>query len=108
MRQCEVYVHGIRAGILTEDDRREYTFAYDKAYLLGMGNPPVSLTMPLRSEPYHSPYLFPFFFNMLSEGENRQIQSQLLHIDAEDDFGILLATAQSDTIGAVTVKPIAI
>ena len=108
MRQCEVYVHGIRAGVLTEDDRREYTFAYDKAYLLGMGNPPVSLTMPLRSEPYHSPYLFPFFFNMLSEGENRQIQSQLLHIDAEDDFGILLATAQTDTIGAVTVKPIAI
>jgi len=43
---------------------------------------------------------------MLSEGENRQIQSQLLHIDAEDDFGILLATAQYDTIGAVTVKPI--
>lgn len=86
----------------------EYTFAYDTAYLLGKGNPPVSLTMPLRSEPYHSPYLFPFFFNMLSEGENRQIQSQLLHIDAEDDFGILLATAQTDTIGAVTVKPIAI
>ena len=108
MRQCEVYVHGIRAGILTEDDRREYTFAYDTAYLLGKGNPPVSLTMPLRSEPYHSPYLFPFFFNMLSEGENRQIQSQLLHIDAEDDFGILLATAQTDTIGAVTVKPIVI
>ena len=27
MRQCEVYVHGIRAGVLTEDDRREYTFA---------------------------------------------------------------------------------
>jgi len=52
--------------------------------------------------------LFSFFFNMLSEGENRQIQSQLLHIDVEDDFGILLATAQTDTIGAVTVKPIAI
>ncbi|MBR4043612.1 MAG: HipA N-terminal domain-containing protein [Bacteroidaceae bacterium] len=108
MRQCEVYVHGIRAGVLTEDDRHEYTFSYDTAYLLGKGNPPVSLTIPLRSEPYHSPYLFSFFFNMLSEGENRQIQSQLLHIDVEDDFGILLATAQTDTIGAVTVKPIAI
>ena len=30
----------------------------------------------------------------------------LLHIDESDDFGILLATAQEDTIGAVTVKPI--
>lgn len=36
---------------------------------------------------------------MLSEGENRQIQSQMHHIDADDDFGILLATAQADTIG---------
>lgn len=48
----------------------------------------------------------PPFFNMLSEGENRKLQSQLLHIDAADDFGILLATARYDTIGAVTVKPI--
>ena len=104
MRQCEVYIHGIRAGVLTEDDNRTYTFIYDAAYLLGKGNPPVSLTLPLRSEPYHSPYLFAFFFNMLSEGENPQI----LRIDADDDFGILLATAQTDTIGAVTIKPIAV
>ena len=45
---------------------------------------------------------------MLSEGENRQVQSQILRIDADDDFGILLATAQTDTIGAVTIKPIAV
>ena len=43
---------------------------------------------------------------MLSEGENRETQARLLHISPEDDFGILLATARYDTIGAVTVKPI--
>ena len=43
---------------------------------------------------------------MLSEGENRRIQSQLLHISPDDDFGILLATAHTDTIGAVTIKPV--
>ncbi|MDE6715186.1 MAG: HipA N-terminal domain-containing protein, partial [Muribaculaceae bacterium] len=53
-----------------------------------------------------SQFLFPSFANILSEGENRQIQSQLLHIDVNDDFGILLETCQYDTIGAVTVKPI--
>ena len=47
-----------------------------------------------------------YFFNMLSEGANRQLQSTLLHIDENDDFGILLATAQHDTIGAVTIKPV--
>ena len=105
MRQCEVYLHDIRAGLLTEEDNGEYVFAYDSPYVADK-MPPVSPTMPLREEPYRSPYLFAVFFNMLSEGENRQTQSQLLHIDSDDDFGILLATAQNDTIGAITVKPI--
>ena len=43
---------------------------------------------------------------MLSEGVNRKLQSTVLRIDEEDHFGLLAATAQYDTIGAVTVKPI--
>ena len=50
-------------------------------------------------------HLFPYFYNMLSEGSNRQVQSMLHHIDENDDFGIMLATAGHDTIGAVTIKP---
>lgn len=108
MRQCEIYLHGIRCGILKESDDREFSFIYDKTYLLGEDAQPVSLTLPLQSEPYTSTHLFPAFANMLSEGENRQVQSQLLRIDPEDDFGILLATCQTDTIGAITVRPIEI
>lgn len=106
MRSCEVYVHGIKAGILTEDDKHEFVFTYDRAYLLSENAQPASLTLPLRAEPYRSAFLFPAFSNILSEGENRQIQSQLLRIDPEDDFGILLNTCQFDTVGAITVKPI--
>lgn len=104
MRKCKVYVHGIEAGILTETDNpREYIFKYTKEYL-EKEVAPVSLTMPLRDEEYRSTILFPYFFNLLSEGENRAIQSSLHHLDKNDDFGILLATAQYDTPGAVTVK----
>ena len=78
-----------------------YVFTYGKDY----HGEPVCLAMPVRKEAYHSNHLFPYFFNMLSEGSNRQVQSMLLHIDENDDFGIMLATAQHDTIGAVTVKP---
>lgn len=106
MRKCEVYIHGVKAGELSEVGSRDYVFAYDQTYLQGKNNPPVSLAMPLREEPYRSDSLFPYFFNMLSEGENREMQSQLLHISPEDDFGIMLATAQNDTIGAVTIKPV--
>ncbi len=106
MRKCIVLVNGIEAGILTENDNpREYIFKYDRMYL-DKKYPEVSLSMPLREEEYRSKTLFPYFFNLLSEGENRAIQSTLHHIDKNDDFGILLATAQHDTVGAVTVKPI--
>ena len=101
MRQCKVYVNGTEAGMLTEEDSGRYRFTY----LAGYAGRAVCLAMPVRSEAYTSDHLFPFFFNMLSEGANRKMQSQLLHIDENDDFGILLATAQTDTIGAVTIKP---
>jgi serine/threonine-protein kinase HipA len=97
-----VYVHDAEAGLLQETDDREYVFTYHDEY---QGDP-VCLAMPLRQKVYRSDHLFPYFFNMLSEGANRQVQSTLLHIDEKDDFGIMLATAQYDTIGAVTVKPI--
>ena len=92
----------MEAGILQETDDRKYVFTYNADYK----GEPVCIAMPVRQEPYQSDYLFPYFFNMLSEGANRQVQSTLLHIDENDDFSIMLATAQHDTIGAVTVKPV--
>jgi serine/threonine-protein kinase HipA len=97
-----VFVHDIEAGILQETDDRQYVFVYHEDYT----GQPVCLAMPVLKNPYQSAFLFPYFFNMLSEGANRELQSTLLHIDENDDFGILLATAQNDTIGAVTIKPI--
>lgn len=106
MRSCKVYVHGIEAGELRElDNPREYRFRYNAGYVKS-DLPPVSLLMPVREAEYSSPVLFPYFFNLLSEGDNRAAQSSYHHIDRDDDFGILLATAQFDTPGAVTVKPI--
>lgn len=106
MRQCKVLVHGKYAGILTEKNEEDYCFVYDEDYILDPDSSPVCRAMPFSKKEYSSDVLFPFFYNLLSEGANRKMQSELLHIDPEDDFGILLATAQYDTIGAVTVKPI--
>jgi len=43
---------------------------------------------------------------MLSEGFNRQLQSRMLRIDENDFFGLLMASAQYDTVGAITIKPV--
>ena len=50
MRQCEVYIHGIKAGMLTETDNRNYIFTYDKAYLLSEKSGAISLTLPMQEE----------------------------------------------------------
>lgn len=105
MRKAAVYRNGIFAGILTEESRNGYLFRYDDAYFNDTKKPAISLTLPKTQQEYHSKILFPFFFNMLSEGANRRLQSTQLKIDEEDNFGLLIATAQYDTIGAVTVKP---
>ena len=64
MRQCKVFVHDVEAGILQETDDRQYIFTYQDGY----AGAPVCIAMPVRTEPYRSAHLFPYFFNMLSEG----------------------------------------
>ena len=107
MRRVEVYRNNALAGILTEDNDRHYTFLYNDNYFADPSKPAISLTLPKTRQEHKSAHLFPFFYNMLSEGVNRKLQSRSLRIDEEDDFGLLAATARYDTIGAVTVKPIA-
>jgi serine/threonine-protein kinase HipA len=106
MRTLEIYRNGILAGLLIEENRKKYIFRYDEQYFIDDHDPAISLTLPKTQKEYISEFLFPFFFNMLSEGVNRKLQSLQLKIDEEDNFGLLAATAQYDTIGAITVNPI--
>ncbi len=108
MRQLAIYRNNILAGILTEENRQNYRFEYDDKYLLSDDNQAISLTLPKSQQVFQSSYLFPFFYNMLSEGVNRKLQSMLLKIDENDNFGLLAKTSQFDTIGAITVKPLPI
>lgn len=104
MRRAAVYFNKQFCGILTEDDG--YTFRYDDTYFNDPDKPAISLTLSKKQQEYRSDPLFPFFFNMLSEGINKKLQCRQLRIDENDYFGLLLATAQYDSIGAVTIKPV--
>ena len=108
MRILEIYRNGDLAGQLIEENRRQYIFRYDDTYFNDSSKKAISLTLPKTQKEYRDTILFPFFFNLLSEGVNRKLQCTQLRIDENDDFGLLMATAQYDTIGAITVKPIAI
>jgi len=104
LRKAQIYRNGNLAGLLIEEDQKGFTFVYDDQYFIENDKPSISLTLPKTNKEFHSQFLFPFFFNMLSEGVNRRLQSRQLKIDENDHFGLLLATAQYDTIGAISVK----
>lgn len=103
-RAGNVFYSGELAGRIERRDDGRYTFAYRPEYLAQPGAHSVSLTLPLRGEPFESPVLFPFFSGLLAEGNLKELQCRLHRIDPDDDFTRLLKTARHDVIGAVTVE----
>lgn len=106
MRQAEILFKGQNAGKLIQHDDGAFTYSYHDSWVNDSSNPAISLSLPKTVQEYRSDHLFPFFFNMLPEGYNKKIVCNLLKIDENDYFGLLLNTAQNDTIGAVTVQRI--
>lgn len=86
MRKAVVYIHDIRAGILSYENNGKYIFSYDNDYALT----PVSLTMPVS----HSTYSFndfpPFFEGLLPEGIMLEGLLKINEIDKKDYYHSLL------------------
>lgn len=104
MRKGRVLCNGITAGYITEDETG-YTFAYDKDYLAKEKPLPVSLTQPLREEPYHNNVMFSFFDGLIPEGWMLNIAERNWKINRRDRMGLLL-TCCRDCIGNVSVEPV--
>lgn len=100
-RVAKVFYNENYVGILSKVDGK-YFFQYSDDYLQ-TDFPPISLSLPKQKEMFQSDLLFPFFFGLLSEGENKELQCRKLKIDENDFFSLLLKTASEDTIGGVRV-----
>lgn len=105
MRKAEVIFNGKIAGYLIKEDDGDYVFTYNKVYLNDPRSEPVSLTLPKRCEPYRSSTLFPFFFGLLAEGEQKDLQLRILGIQEKDLFSRLVYSA-GETIGSVTLREV--
>lgn len=102
MREAKILFKEEEAGILTQYDDGSFTFRYHNAWIAS-NKPSISLNFPKTEKEFHSKFLFPFFYNMLPEGANKQVACKLNRIDEDDYFGLLMITAQNDCIGAVRV-----
>lgn len=105
-RQAGVFVRGLLAGLLQETDEG-YRFIYDSAYLIDLNACAVSLTLPLRPEPYTSHTLFPFFDGLIPEGWLLDMVTRNWKIDPSDRFALLMAACH-DCIGCVGIREVAI
>lgn len=101
-RRGVVRLSGQRVGVI-EETNAGIRFSYDAAWLGRRDALPISLTLPLRVEPYETKGLHPFFENLLPEGWLLEISTAKLKIAKDDAFGLLLATC-ADCIGAVEVR----
>ncbi len=104
MRKAEVLLHDRPVGIL-EELERGYRFSYYPDYQNTPTAVPVSLSLPLQSEPFEDKRLFPFFDGLIPEGWLLDIASKNWKISPNDRMGLLLACCR-DCIGAVSVIPI--
>ena len=92
-------MHGRPAGILSEHGTA-YVFHYDPAY----SGPPVSLTMPVRAEPYRYSTFPAVFDGLLPEGWQLEGLLRRAKLDRTDQMGQLLVVG-GDLVGAVSVEP---
>jgi HipA-like protein len=106
MAKAIVYNNHIVAGVLEKKAADDYRFMYEDSYLADTAMPSISISLPKTKKEHQSKLLFSFFFGLLAEGINKDIQCRLLRIDEEDDFARLLKTTGEDTIGAITIKEI--
>lgn len=101
MKKGDVFINDILCGHIIQDESG-FRFWYREEYLSKPDSMPVSLTLPLRKEPYESNILFPFFDGLIPEGYLLEIAIRKFGIRANDRMGLLLKTCK-DTIGNVSV-----
>jgi serine/threonine-protein kinase HipA len=101
LRRAEVCQQGTLAGHLFEGEGGVWSFAY----LGGYDGPPISLTMPVRSESYVFSALPPILEGLLPEGLQLEALLRKHKIDRSDTFRQLV-TVGADLVGSLTIAEV--
>ena len=100
-----VYLRGSRIGFIEFDhDANSREFSYDAAYLDSPGACPISLSLPLREQPFNSWETRLFFENLLPPEVVRRKLEKIIHHD-HDNYFAFLKTLGGDCAGAIALYP---
>lgn len=100
-RRGKVFVENKFAGII-EQKEGLYSFVYAEDYLKSDNAKPISLTLPLRKEPFEQKTMIPFFDGLIPEGWLLNIITDNWKINPRDRMELLLLACK-DCIGNVSV-----
>ena len=98
MRRADVQQEGRLAGVLEEMDRRHYRFTYAPGYT----GQPVSLSLPVRPEPYEFDRFPAVFEGLLPEGQQLEALLRQYKVDRHDELTQLLLVG-ADVVGSLTI-----
>ena len=100
-KRGKVYVESEFAGVI-EQYEGVYSFKYDSQYLKSKNSKPVSLTLPLREQPYEQKTMIPFFDGLIPEGWLLNIITDNWKVNKNDRMSLLLLACE-DCIGNISI-----
>lgn len=101
--RLDVYLHGVVAGILERRSQARLRFTYGEHWVES-DRPSLSLSLPVRSQPYEHDECVPFFEGLLPEGDFLKAIARTLHVSAANSFQ-LLTELGGECAGAISVAP---
>ena len=99
MRKAEIYQKDVLAGLLEEIGRSRYRFTYVNGYR----GEPISLTLPVREQPYEFNGFPAVFEGLLPEGVQLEALLRIHKVDKGDLFQQLLIVG-ADVVGSLTIR----
>jgi serine/threonine-protein kinase HipA len=103
-RRLDVYLHDRKAGVLTQDDAGQLSFAYGATYLADSSAPRISWSMPLTDQPYDDRVTRSYFAGLLPDEAARRKLAGALGVSEGNAFG-LLEIIGGECAGALSLYP---
>ncbi len=93
-RSLTVWWDGVVVGSLALGRHGAMRFAYDGAWVADPDRPPVSHSLPKRSETYGARLCMPFFEGLLPEGAQRDAVANALGVSPANTFRLLVGLGE--------------
>lgn len=105
MATLDVYMNGYLVGYFSKSTTGAHRFSYDSGWLTLPQSRPISLSMPLRRQPYNGDEVYNFFDNLLPDNPEIRARVVARYGSASTQPFDLLTSIGRDSTGALQLLP---